>query len=413
MLPHIRRAHCALVFGATSLLAVGVSHAETAPPYAALLAQAHDRAPRLSQAQSDVAAAQGLAVQAGARPNPVLALEVENFSGSGPYSGGDAAETTASVQQTLELGGKRQARVAAGRAGVAAAEARGALTRSDFAAQLAVAYAEAEAAGERLKQATESVASAETDAKVAQELVNAGREAELRGLQATAERQAAIAEREEAQAVRDSAFAKLSSLAGSSVLFDALSESLLTRPPPPPDSGGAEAPSITAARAEREGAAARVRVESRRSVPDLTVSAGFRRLAGEDATAFVGGVSVPFPIFDRNRGATQAARAELNGAEARLRQAELEASSDAASAQAQARSAVLRVQAATSGESAAAEAYRLARLGYDAGRLPLLELSSARRSLATARIRTLDARLAQVRAQAEIARLAGRTPFGG
>ena len=154
-------------------------------------------------------------------------------------------------------------------------------------------------------------------------------------------------------------------------------------------------------------------VEEQGSQPARAGSAGFRRLAGEDATAFVGGVSVPFPIFDRNRGATQAARAELNGAEARLRQAELEASSDAASAQAQARSAVLRVQAATSGESAAAEAYRLARLGYDAGRLPLLELSSARRSLATARIRTLDARLAQVRAQAEIARLAGRTPFGG
>jgi len=296
---------------------------------------------------------------------------------------------------------------------VTAAEARGVVSRADFAAQLAVAYAEAEAAAARLEQATESLTSAEADAKAAQELVNAGREAELRALQATAERQAAIAEREEAQAQRETAFAKLSSLAGSTVSFDRLSESLLNRPSSALAQQDGEAPSISSARAEREAAAARVRAESRRAVPDLTVSAGVRRYAEDDVTAFVGGISVPFPIFDRNRGATQAARAELSGAEARLRQAELEASSDAASARAQARGAAMRVEAATIGESAAAEAYRLARLGYDAGRLPLLELSSARRSLVAARIRTLDARLAQVRAEAEIARLAGRAPFGG
>ena len=64
------------------------------------------------------------------------------------------------------------------------------------------------------------------------------------------------------------------------------------------------------------------------------------------------------------------------------------------------------------GEAAAAEAYRLARIGYEAGRLPLLELTAARRALAAARLQTLEARLARVRALAEAARLAGKTPFG-
>jgi cobalt-zinc-cadmium efflux system outer membrane protein len=68
--------------------------------------------------------------------------------------------------------------------------------------------------------------------------------------------------------------------------------------------------------------------------------------------------------------------------------------------------------AAQSAERAATEAYRLARTGYDAGRLPLLELTSARRALAEARGRTLDAQLDRVKAEAELARLAGRTPFG-
>jgi cobalt-zinc-cadmium efflux system outer membrane protein len=92
---------------------------------------------------------------------------------------------------------------------------------------------------------------------------------------------------------------------------------------------------------------------------------------------------------------------------------EFDAAADLLAARSQARSAAARIEAATVGEAAATESYRLARLGYEAGRLPLLELSSARRAQAAARVRTIDARLAQVRAEAEIARLTGRAPFGG
>lgn len=414
MLPSMRAPRSALFLSAVAVtLAAGPVRSEPAPPYAALLEQARTAAPRLAQSEAEVAQAQGLARQAGVRPNPVLGVEVENFSGSGPYEGFDLSETTASIQQTLELGGKRPARLAAGRAAVAAAQGRGAVARSEYASQLAVAYAEAEVAAAKLLQADELLAAAESDARVARELVDAGREAELRGLQAAAERDGARAERDEAQADRDAAFAKLSALAGSPVLFDTLTESLLGRGPAVAVSREAATPSVVAARAERNAAAARVRVERVKSVPDVTVSAGVRRFGDDDSTALLAGVSVPLPLFDRNRGATQAAQAELAGAEARLRQAELEAESDLRAAQSQARSAVSRVAAAAAGEQAAAEAYRLARLGYEAGRLPLLELTSARRALASARVRTLDARLARVRAEAEIARLTGRIPFGG
>jgi cobalt-zinc-cadmium efflux system outer membrane protein len=389
-----------------------LAHAEPAPPFAAMLAQARANSPRFAEAEADVAQAQGLARQAAARPNPVLSLDVENLSNVGSPNGLDPRQSTASIEQTLELGGKRSARVAAGRAGVVAAQARGELTRAEFAAQLAVAYAEAEAAAAKFVQADESVAAAETDARVARSLVNAGREAELRALQASAERDATRADRDEAGAARDTAFAKLSALVGSTVVFDSTAESLLGRTAAIPAVGEVTTPAIAAARATRDAAAARVRVETRQAVPDLTVSAGVRRLQGDGATAVVAGVSVPLPLFNRNRGATDAARAELAANEARLRQAEFDASADLRAAQSQARNAATRAEAAAAGEAAAAEGYRLARLGYEAGRLPLLELSSARRALAAARVRTLDARLARVRAEAEIARLTGRTPFG-
>lgn len=412
MHPKFRRPPRAVLLLLAAIGAPAAALAEPAPPYAALLAQARSNAPRVAETAAQVSQAEGLARQAGARPNPVLGVEVENFSGSGPYGGLDFAETTATLAQTLELGGKRQARVLAGRAGVLAARAGADLANTEFAAQLAVAYAEAEAAAAKLGQADEALEAAESDARAARQLVDAGREAELRALQAAAERDAARAERDEALAAREGAFARLSAMVGSPVAFDTVSESLLTRASSSPSPGAAPPPGVTAARTARDAAAARVRVETRQAVPDVTVSAGVRRLAGDDATALVAGISTPLPLFNRNRGAAQAARAELSGAEARLRQAEFDAVADLRAAQAQARSATARVEAAGAGEAAAAEAYRLARLGYEAGRLPLLELSSARRALAAARVRNLDARLARVRAEAEIARLTGRTPFG-
>lgn len=397
---------------AACLLAAGSAVAETAPPFAALLARARAAAPRLAQAKADTDIARGQALQAATRPNPVLNLEMENFAGSGPFGGAGLAETTVSFAQTLETGGKRQLRRAAGRAGISAAEARQDQAGFEYAADLAVAYAEAEASGARLAQAEEGLASAQTDANIARELVAAGREAELRVAQAAAERDAALAERDGAVADKEAAFAKLSALAGGAVAFDGVGESLLQHPVSAATSENS-APAVRAARAEQSAAEARMSVERRRALPDVTASLGVRRLAGDDATALVAGASIPLPLFDRNRGATQAAQAELARAEARLREVELEALAGLRAARFQARGAEARATAAASGESAAAEAYRLARIGYEAGRLPLIELSSARRALAAARVRVLDARLARVRAEAEIARLTGRIPFGG
>ena len=81
--------------------------ADPAPPFKDLLAQVQANAPRLAEAAAGVRQAEGLARQAGARPNPTVGMEIENFSGSGVYSGANNAETTFSLSQPLEVGGKR------------------------------------------------------------------------------------------------------------------------------------------------------------------------------------------------------------------------------------------------------------------------------------------------------------------
>jgi len=42
--------------------------------------------------------------------------------------------------------------------------------------------------------------------------------------------------------------------------------------------------------------------------PDVTVGGGVRRLEESDDSALVFGISIPFPVFDRNQGARKAAR---------------------------------------------------------------------------------------------------------
>ena len=401
----------AAALGAAPVVAV------PAPPFGALMAQTRDRAPRLAEANAAIARARGLADQAGARPNPELALEVENFAGSGPYRQLTAAETTLSVALPFELGGKRPARIAAGRAELDAARARVAVAGADYDFTLATTYAEAEANGVRVDLAVEALRLAQDDLRVAGGLVRAGKEAALREVQARSAVETARAGVDAARAAQAATLAELTALSGAPQPFTSVPPSLLPHaeqdealPAPNP----LASPAYRAAQAAREAAARRVTVERSRGAPDLTASVGVRRLAGEDsdATAAVAGLSLPLPVFDRNRGNIAAANAELLGAEAALSVARFEAERGVLAGRARAVAALSRIAAARDAERTAAEAYRLSRLGYEGGKLPLIEVLNARRALTEARAATVDARIERLRAEAELARLAGVQPFG-
>jgi cobalt-zinc-cadmium efflux system outer membrane protein len=60
----------------------------------------------------------------------------------------------------------------------------------------------------------------------------------------------------------------------------------------------------------------------------------------------------------------------------------------------------------------AEEGYRLARIAYEAGKSPLIELLASRRNLGTARGVILDAAIARLDARANLARLSGLTITG-
>jgi cobalt-zinc-cadmium efflux system outer membrane protein len=392
----------------------GLVWAAPAPSYPDLLRQSTDKAPRLVEGEANVRVAQAQADQAGVPPNPVVGFEVENL-GARDIGGLSQRQDTLSISQAIELGGKRSARLQSGRAEVLAARAKQQQAKADFAYDLALAYGSAEMQQRRAKLLEGDLARAREDVRAARALVQAGKEADLRAVQAQAAASGADADAQAAKADAAEALARLSSLVGSSELFTEVQASLLdivdaekTPPAEPPPS----MPVIVVAEAERDAAARRISVERAAAIPDVTVSLGARRFEGQSGGAVVAGISAPLPLFDQNRGAVTAANARLNAADARLNAARLDAQADWRAASAQANAGHARLKAASEAQSAAQESYTLSRIGYDAGRTSLLELSGARRALVEAEARLLDAKLARLRAEATLARLAGRIPFG-
>lgn len=408
----LRRAVLSGTVVAIVAISCGLAQAEPAPPFSKLLRQSKG-APRLAESAADVARAEGQAEQARARPNPTVGVVTENFAGSSPYRGFGRAETTVQYSQPIELGGKRSARMAAGQAGIAASQARDLDARIAFAYDLARAYAGVEIADERIAIAQTEVQEATADLHAATALVQAGKEARLRSLQAEAAVGALDAELGAAKANRMAAYARLSAMVGATSPFTSVSESLLDRAGATPvASDPAKNSAYLLALAEREAAARRIEVEQRRATPDITASVGVRRLEQEGSTAFLGGVSVPLLIFDRNRGNIAVSRADLQAADARLAMARYEADAGLRDALAQVEANDTRVTAALASQATAKEAYRLAEIAYRAGKSSILELISVRKGLGDARRVVLAARATRLDAHALLARLQGRTILG-
>jgi cobalt-zinc-cadmium efflux system outer membrane protein len=406
----VRRTVLSFLLGTTAAL----SQAAEAPSFTALLQQSQANAPQLLEQAANVRAASADARQAGAWLNPTLSATAENLGA--PLSGGvSQRQDTYTLTQTFELGGKRAARIEAEQRKFAAAGARERQIQLAFAGELAVAYATAEAMQQRREVAAAELGRAEDDLRAAQALVKAGREAELRLALARASVAAAQAAVQSASADAIEALERLSALVGATEPYTSVGQSFLASVATPPMQQGwtpGDAPALASAAAERDAVAAQVQVEQKRWLPDLGVSVGMRKFGWSDDKAMTVALTANIPLFDRNQAGIDAARERAASATMRLEAARLQAVSLHRSASAQVQAAERRLLAARQGEAAATEAYRLGRVGYDAGKTPLVELLAIRRALSEATALTIEARLARVRSLATLSLAEGRNVFG-
>lgn len=392
-----------------TLLLAGVLAMASCPAFAEpvslseALARGQDASPRIAKAKAELKAAEGRAIQAGVRPNPTLSAEVETFSGTGPYRTFGQTETTVAVSQPFELGGKRRARKEVASAERAFAQIALRKAEADLAYDIIVSHAELRAAENRAVLARQVLARAVELVRIAETLVDVGRDPPLTKLRADALLAEARAEKLRAEADLLSARQRLALLIGSE--DPELSAAAQNMAPPPALADGAQSLDERLAAAERNAGAARVKLAQAEGVPDITASGGVRNFRESRDTAFIVGVSMPLPVFNRNRGNIAAARADGDAAEADLAQARLDTRFLRRDAERMLAAANERV-AALSGASLfqANEAARIAEIGYQQGKFTLIELIDAQEAQASANLKLIEAELDRARALAALGR---------
>lgn len=368
-------------------------------------------APHLQAVSAGVRAAEAQRRVAGLRPNPSVSVEIENFVGTGAYSGLNSGETTIGMSLPVELGGKRTARIGVAEAQTRRARLDVAVARADLVLRVTQAFNAAAAAERRAGIARDQAGIAQEGLRVAQVRVKAGRASPLEEQRAQVSRANAENALGRAERTADLARANLSLLVGRAPgRIDPLwLDRISAGPREPRQVEGTLA--LAAAEADVAIAGAQVRLARSQRVQDVTVSAGARRLEATNDTAAVLGVSIPLPLFNGGQAGVDAARAQQDQAEALGRAARIEAEQTTASAENDLANAEASAFTANGPALAAAqEAARIARIGYREGKFGQLDLLDAERVLAETRAAAVDALAAYHDAEARLARLTARAP---
>ena len=245
-------------------------------------------------------------LRAGLLPNPELGVEAENFLGSGQKSDFDQTETTVSISQLFELGGKRAKREA-----LAMTERDLALwdyeaRRLDIIYQVATRYMAVVANQERLKLAHETTAVAEEIFNTVVARVKAGKVSPLE--QSKSRVELAKASLNKARVIRELVSNKqnLAAVWGSmSPLFKQVSGDLFAVQAVPEFSNLLSRlnnnPDLARWSAEIERYRKAIALSKAQKIPNITFMAGGRHFADNDDFAAVAGISAPLFIFDNKQ----------------------------------------------------------------------------------------------------------------
>ncbi|HEX9210985.1 MAG TPA: TolC family protein [Bradyrhizobium sp.] len=385
------RAACAIAILISPSLVL-TSHAQTLTMRTAL-SRALAASPRLTAAERDVGIATGQRIQAGALLNPELSYEQDNSLGSGIYRGTKSAETTLQISQAFELFGKREARIAAGAAGIEVAAIQRKAIRLEVLSETAIAFLSVLGAQRRIQIFDEQITAIDRLTPLLRRRVEAGASSPAETGRAEVASALVKADRERFKATLASARRELAVLMGDPApKFAEVSGRLDTTGRPPSFQAVVAAidanPQLarwTAVYAQRNAELLLARLKP---YPDVRIAAGWRHFneTNDDAVRLT--VSVPIPVFDQNQGNILSAQESLAKTKA-----EREASRNTLivvagraydSLQGSLRELAVLRETAIPKAKEAAEAISQ---GYGQGRFTLLEVLDAQASVAQARLR--------------------------
>lgn len=279
--------------------------------------------PNLQLFLSEVEVYEAKTLQQSLLPNPELEIEFENFGGSGPLSGFKGTETTLAIGQLIELGGKRSKRTE-----IAAIESDITLLdyetkRLNVITQVRSIFTEMLLAQEKVKLDLQLLKLSQSFKTNIDTLISAGRLSNAESARAQVElyNQKLALER----SIRDlnNTRRKLSGSWGMSEANFSYVKGNLSFPENIPVANNMlpvleNSPVMAKQKAIIKKQKIETELANAMSIPDPVVSAGYRRFNESDDQAFIAGISLPIPLFDRNQGGRQEAQVRERQSENQL-----------------------------------------------------------------------------------------------
>lgn len=283
--------------------------------------------PSLAIADNHVLARDAERRQVSTLINPVLEVEAENLGVSNPNDETEPPQTTIALAQTLELGGKRLARKTLANSITSIALWDAQIERLEIRKALILGFISVSAAQEKWRLAVDKE-------------VIAGKILETEGLQCEGGKVSPIQYKQSqisykaAQLATKEAFSQfqqekkaLAALWGDPCPdFDCVAFNLFSYELPPCEefvmNEVFQLPDFARAKQEIFSANYNLRLQKANSIPDVTVTGGYRYFHDSHQHGWIVGAAMPIPIFNLNQGNIAKARVEIHQAELQLEEVE-------------------------------------------------------------------------------------------
>jgi len=369
--------------------------------------------PDVLSAQFEVQAADSRKIQAGVRPNPDLSFEAENVLGKNEMKNFDSAEYTVQLEQKLETCGKRSKRIRKAELARQLSSLDLTARQLDIEAETVRKFVVVQGAQEKLALNHEFMTLAGDFLKAVSARVQAGKvspmeEEKAKILFSQQKSQLFQSERE-----LDSARVQLSAMWGSvGPKFERVTGDFFTVPqlPSMPElaTGLTNNPDVGRWSTEVEHRKVALKSEKAARIPDVSIAGGMRRFNDSGEDAFVLGLSIPFPVFDRNQGNVRESAALISVAEKQRLSVEVSANAALVEAYQEFLSASNKVSSLqVEIIPRAMSVYDSVRKGYLQGKFSYLEVLDAQRTLFEARDKYIDALVSCRSCAVDVGRISG------
>jgi cobalt-zinc-cadmium efflux system outer membrane protein len=369
--------------------------------------------PKLKAFSLDIRAAEARKLQAGLLPNPEIDVEVEELGGTGDRTGFDSSETSIQIGQLIELADKRSKRTHLADIEKDLAELDFKSERLDVMADVAGAFIDVLAAQEQLGLSKELVDLSEKTYSTVAERVRAGQDSPVEETKAKIALSNTRIEFERAGRKLVSARHQLAATwGGSNPAFEKVAGGFYDLSPFPSleELAGliSRNPDIARWQEEKDKHRAALELEKAKATSDIKLSGGIQYFEEGDDTAFILGVAIPFPLFDRNQGNIRQAMYMLAKSDQQQKAAHAETRAGLAEASTKLSSYFSEINIIQSDVlPLAGSAFDATNQGYRQGKFEYLVVLDAQRTFFDVRAKYIEALAGYHKARADVERLIG------